>query len=437
MSLNTQLARELQLINEAFPLVDKLGLGGFVTPKEAKHIPIYNWFVYPHSYSPSLIWYLIDYFKLGAKHRILDPFAGAGTTILAAKERGISASGIDLLPISAGLIQGKIANYSFKRLKRTINRITKKLGSLPNMSGSEIHNEIEEMLKAPNSIIARAFTRQTLDSIVQIKTVIQDEATNRDDYHFALIALLNILETHSLTLKAGGWLKMLETPRSNEDIKHSFLRRLYQMYDEVKLSQPQSLEGNWDVQIGDARHFHSELGKFDAIITSPPYLNRHDYTRVLCLELLIGFLSDYGEIISLRHNLLRSHVEAKTILEAEDYVRPAVLDELLKELNDRKAESRVLYIVEGYFEDLFLTLQTCYRYLNDGGYSAFVVGNVRFSGLIIPVDQILAQIGQLAGLKFQSILVARRRNNSAQQMRDYGRDPSRESVVIWQKNPKP
>ena len=64
---------------------------------------------------------------------------------------------------------------------------------------------------------------------------------------------------------------------------------------------------------------------------------------------------------------------------------------------------------------------------------AYVVGNACYSGVPIPVDEILAHIGQQIGLKLKRIVAVRYRGNSAQQMGAYGRQPSRESVVIFQK----
>ena len=72
------------------------------------------------------------------------------------------------------------------------------------------------------------------------------------------------------------------------------------------------------------------------------------------------------------------------------------------------------------------------RCLKKGGKIGLVVSNVRFSGVIIPVDEILFEIGSNVGLKQKNIWVARKRGNSSQQMRDYKRKPSRESIIVWE-----
>jgi len=95
---------------------------------------------------------------------------------------------------------------------------------------------------------------------------------------------------------------------------------------------------------------------------------------------------------------------------------------------------QVTGMIEGYFEDMYLVLSEISRCLKTGCKVGLVVSNVRFSGVNIPVDELLAEIGVQVGLSPREILVVRYRGNSSQQMRDYTRKPSRESIVIWQRD---
>jgi hypothetical protein len=73
------------------------------------------------------------------------------------------------------------------------------------------------------------------------------------------------------------------------------------------------------------------------------------------------------------------------------------------------------------------------RVLRPGGRAAIVIGNVQYCGVAFPVDEITVGIGQQIGLTAERLVVARYRGNSAQQMGLYGRNPARESVVIFRK----
>ncbi len=409
---------------------DHLYLARYVTPSEAKRLPVYNWFVYPHSFSPTLVQLLIDRFKLRGGGRIFDPFVGAGTTLVKAKENDISAVGLDMLPISAALTNAKVLRYDLTVLAEDIACLTAALEVAEDTSLLE-DDPLFSMARAPSTIMARAFTDATLRQIVRLKGAISRYASNSDNHAFLLVGLLAILETFSLTRKSGGWLKIVGEKSDTEDIVRAYLARVERMATEVVASQVTEHHGTWTVKVGDARDSHPDLGQFDAVISSPPYLNRHDYTRVLALELLVGFLGAYDDLKNLRYNLLCSHPEAKSRLVLPGYTAPKGLTTILTELRERKADTRVVRIVEAYFQDMYATLRAIREATKKDSFVAFVLGNVRFSGVSIPVDELVAEVGEAVGLEWETTLVARRRNNSAQQMRVYGRDPSRESIIIW------
>ncbi len=88
-------------------------------------------------------------------------------------------------------------------------------------------------------------------------------------------------------------------------------------------------------------------------------------------------------------------------------------------------------MLKGYFEDLYLTLNSAAGVMRRGARMAYIVGNARYSGVNIDVDRILAAIGEQIGLNLEKIIVLRYRGNSAQQMGKYGREKSRESIVIF------
>ncbi|MCK4829274.1 modification methylase, partial [bacterium] len=95
---------------------------------------------------------------------------------------------------------------------------------------------------------------------------------------------------------------------------------------------------------------------------------------------------------------------------------------------------QVIDMLEGYFEDMYLCLSEISRCLKQKGKVGFVVSNVRFAGVNIVVDEILSEIGSQVGLTPKEIWAVRYRGNSSQQMRDYQRKPSRESIVMWEKD---
>ena len=102
-------------------------------------------------------------------------------------------------------------------------------------------------------------------------------------------------------------------------------------------------------------------------------------------------------------------------------------DRWVREMNNNK----IVSTIEGYFEDMYLSLKEMANVLKPGGQIGLVISNVRFAGVMIPVDELLGEIGEQVGLKMEGIYVLRYRGNSSQQMLRHKREPSRESLIVW------
>jgi hypothetical protein len=115
-----------------------------------------------------------------------------------------------------------------------------------------------------------------------------------------------------------------------------------------------------------------------------------------------------------------------------NYTEPVLLRDTIDAIPP-DSDPRILPLLKGYFQDIYLSLLEVSRILCENGHAAYVIGNVRHAGVMIPVDEILAEMAPQVGLEFDKAWVLRRRGNSAQQMGEYGRDPSRETVVLMNK----
>jgi hypothetical protein len=208
-----------------------------------------------------------------------------------------------------------------------------------------------------------------------------------------------------------------------------------QIIEELKMNR-HPLNGQLlEARKGDARNLGIPKGEYAGLITSPPYPNRHDYSRIFHIELLL-LGEDESDIIDFRHHSMRSHVEAlkptDVPVSVSKYVEPEKLTDAINRLPE-KCDDRVPALLRGYFEDLYTTMIIAHNALKPKARAAFVVGNVRYGGILIPVDEILLDVGKRAGFLHDKTWVIRLRGNSAQQMGSFGREPSRESVVFLRK----
>ena len=186
--------------------------------------------------------------------------------------------------------------------------------------------------------------------------------------------------------------------------------------------------------LGDSRDISIDIPKPNVVITSPPYPNRYDYTRSYALELAFSFVDSNSELIELRHNLFRSHIESKIQSNYINKIHPAVSEVLKilesKELNNNKIPDMLI----GYFYDIETTIKELSFFLAKKAEMFIVVDNVRYEGEVIPIDLIIADIASSYGFKLKDLLITRYKGNSSQQMAKYGRIPVRESLIWLEKS---
>ena len=264
-----------------------------------------------------------------------------------------------------------------------------------------------------------------------IKEAIQQLSCSQKEKDFFSLALLTILPNYSNAIATGGWLSWKPNRRAAKLIPADYEAIVSSMLadvETVKLSR----DSRWNNHIADARQLPLPDNTCDAIITSPPYPNRHDYTRVFTVELMFGLLN-WEQTRDLRYQTFESHPEARPERpDYSEYQEPRFIQRSIKQIQELSPE-KIVTMLRGYFIDLYLNLREVSRILKLGGYAAYVVGNAQYNGVPVEVDRATAAIAEQCGLACSEIRIARIRGNSAQQMKIYGRNPSRESVVILKK----
>ena len=92
-------------------------------------------------------------------------------------------------------------------------------------------------------------------------------------------------------------------------------------------------------------------------------------------------------------------------------------------------------MVENYFFEINFVIHEMARTLAPNGWVVMVNDNVQYHGEEVPVDLILSNLAEMAGLSVESIWVlSRGKGNSSQQMGLHGRNELRKCVYIWKKN---
>jgi hypothetical protein len=396
-----------------------------VTYVPNKNIPVYNWFKYKEGFSRELVIQIVKEFALKKGDIIFDPFAGCGTTLLASKELGLHGLGIDVLPTAVFITKVKLVEWGDTEL---LMQSVKKLISIP-------YHKPESKFPDDVKIINLAFSHDIQQEILFFKDEI--EKFKQPVRDFLMLGLLSILESVSSTSKDGQFLRLVK--KSIPSVRIILNSVLLEMVSDLKKMKILGLlkpsPKKMLVKEGDARDLcipKKYWGKVSAVITSPPYLNRYDYSRTYALELCLLSAKTHIDMVNIRHSLLRSHIESRECSASQ--ITLPVLDEILREIKSKPLNNnRLPVMIKGYFEDMNLVIKQLATYLKLNGRVALVVANAQFAGENVPTDLILCELAERYGLTTESIWITRYKGNSSQQMAIYGRRPVRETIVFWRK----
>jgi len=417
----------------------------------------YRWYKFKEAFSASLVEYLAGKYKINGK--VLDPFAGSGTTLFATSEKGIDADGIELLPIgqqivsTKKLLESEFTAEDFAVLKKwTIDKPWK-------ISDSRV--PLQEL-----RITKNAYPEKTKEAIEKYLFVCKNE--NARVQTALRFVLLCILESVSYTRKDGQYLRWdYRSGRQQGNIPfdkgiiHSFDEAVCGKINEVVLDlnaggkqkdlfDSKDLRGSIHLYCGSCLDVMPTLSNemYNAIITSPPYCNRYDYTRTYALELALLGTSEQ-ELANLRQQMLSCTVEnrAKDLLKINpQWAQPLaaadhqeLLQIILRYLDDQKLQGRlnnngIPRMVRGYFYEMACAIAESSRVIKPGGILFMVNDNVRYAGASISVDMILSSIAESLGFYVENILILPDdKGNSSQQMGEHGREPLRKCVYVWRK----
>jgi len=432
---------------------------------------LHGWISYREGFSPTLVEMLLQEFGVGPGDVVLDPFAGSCTTLLTARMLGVDATGIELLPNChlAWEAKSRVFDYDVSELRSIRER-------LETASPSPASEPFPHL-----NITESAFPEQIERDLMAYAAWIEKQDVSENTRLLWKFALMSILERVSYTRKDGQYLRWDTRARKLEqrnaarilrgqepiqgidkgtlpDVKETLLAALDRIISDTAKLQGQPpppshqtlIRGNLLTALPVM-----EAEQFAAVVTSPPYANRYDYTRTYALEL--AYLGVGDDIFQLRQALLSCTVENRSKLDdleayyasigqqarweqtAEIIRGHAALREINSALRIRNQRgdinnAGVLTMIDQYFTELTFVYAELFRTCRRNAHVAFVNDNVRYAGEIIPVDVLSTDLARQVGFEPVKIYVLpQRKGNSSQQMGKFGRAALRKSITIWRK----
>ncbi len=438
-----------------------------------KQAKLHSWLKYKEGFSAQLVENLLGKFDILPGQKVLDPFAGSATTLLVAKELDIDAVGIEILPVChlAWEAKSQYRAYDLNELRQVIKWVQE---THPDNSQTEFpHITITESAFPPDQEAKLMWYQE------QFGTLPISDRTKL----LLWLVMMSILEDISFTRKDGQFLRWdSRSPKAQGrdarrlaqgkppykpfdkgkilTVRDALIAALMEISHDLQVMQQNGeLAGVQELLKGTVLETLPRLEReqFDAVITSPPYCNRYDYTRTYALEL--AFLgAGEEEVKNLRQELLSCTVESHSKLprlqafyssidrqaDFETIVSVintnAALQEVFSSISARGARGDlnnqgVIRMVEGYFTELAFVIFELLRVCRPGAHVAIVNDNVRYGGEIIPVDLLMTDLASEFGFRPKTVYVLpQRKGNSSQQMGKYGREANRKSITVWVKD---
>lgn len=392
---------------------------GFLDPAFAanKTQPVHRWVPWIAGFSKEFVAGTMDRF-LPSKGRVLDPFAGVGTTLLEAVLAGHDAVGFEINPYAGFACRTKLDAFTAdpEVLRNQANRFL----------GFHARNgaRTPKSIPPPGFRTREAFyhpkvLRKVLLSLDFIREIGDPQVRDLSRLAFAatMVSYSNYSYEPSLGRKAAvGRVAAPEFP-----VEESIAARLFDMSEDIRWFREQQGKRRprrrvvLDSFFTAYRRVSRESA--DLIVTSPPYLNNYHYNRNTRPQLYwLGFCSSPNDLKVLEELNFGSYwqnARARSRIALDAEIRSPVLRAAIDEIRGRNAEKGV-YGGSGwanyaarYFNDCGRFVAGIRHCLRPGGTALVVIGNSILQGVPIATDRFLGEIAQERGMELVDIHVPR------------------------------
>lgn len=365
-------------------------------------LPVHRWFRFSAGFSADWAASVIREEQTRVKVRVFDPFAGSGTTLIAAEDCGTAAYGTEAHPFIARVAAAKLARRSDPgAFKRRSERVLE-----------EARATEAPLLEYP-PLIAKCYTAEAVQDLARLSLAVKHNAIADAASELAWLALVAILRkcSHAGTAQ---WQYVL--PRKSKqkvvppfDAYSAMCRTI-----EADMKVAASCTGPSAQLIhGDARTCKGVPDRFaNLVVTSPPYPNNYDYADATRLEMsFLQEIKGWGDLQdTVRQHLIRSctqHVPERaanleTIL-AEPILSPiadelaTVTRELAKVRLTKGGKKTYHLMVACYFLDLAHVWRALRRVCDSPSRACFVIGDSAPYGVYVPVIEWLGKLAKAEG----------------------------------------
>lgn len=340
---------------------------------------------FPARMAPTLAWEKIADLPQGST--VLDPMCGSGTTLHYALKAGHKAVGWDVDPLAIKMARVWCKRFNVGRLRKKTEHLRTTL-KLQKFSLSRFSHCLETQ-KFANYW----FAEEQRNDLNGLSVAIEDLFSPGRTRDFFQIALSRIIITKFKGASLAWDISHSRPHKKKESNSFQTIPEFFKAVEKLlKIISHSSCPHDAYVKQGDCKKIITRE-KFDAIITSPPYLNAIDYMRGHKFSLIwMGYtIPQLREIRSKSIGSEHSLTECANNLKFQNIVRAVC--------NGRALNSKVERFLLRYVSDCEAVLNKMRDMLKPGGSLIIVVGNSTQYGTKIFNEKIFRIFAAQCGLK--------------------------------------
>jgi DNA modification methylase len=414
--------------------------------------PIHRWWRFVLAFPPHLVSQYLDEFGCeGSNNVVFDPFSGTGTTLVEAKRRRCHAVGMEALDFCYLASKVKTTwDVSIGALEKTAEVLLDRIGVDFSRYG---------FFSGKATLFQTNRNAETTMPCNLALPAEQQKLLGKGYISPRPLQKLLAIQQHVLALPAGpvaDFFKLAlgstavaasnvgfgpeiyrKKEKEDEDVWAIFSGQVEMMLSDLREVQ-RSPFGRSDVYHHDSRDL-SPIGniKIDVVITSPPYPNEKNYSRITRIENLItNCVQSRTDLKRLKKGLIRSNSQNIYKGDQDDqFVKKFTsIQKIAEEIEQRRIsmgktsgfERLYAKVTKHYFGGMYRHLLALKPLMKRGGRCAYVVGDqMSYLMVHIKTGEILAELAEDIGYKVVKIDLWRERWATA------SRTPIREEVVVF------
>ena len=364
-------------------------------------LPVHRWFRYSAGFSANWVKSVLTDYPHGL---VLDPFAGSGTTLLAADECGRNSVGLEAHPFIYRVAQAKLCwDSSTDNLQCLARQIVERSEKL-------------QPEKSESSLLLRCYTPAVFTTLDTLRQSVENSREDSAAWRLCWLAFVSVLRECS-HVGTAQWQYILPGKRkqSVSSPTLAFQNQIQIFIRDMCALQTRQVQALAQVACADARNCTSvEDSSIGLVITSPPYANNYDYADATRLEMtFMREISGWSDLQDgIRKHLVRScsqHVSAERLDFRQVLAFPGLspIQEELTDACNRLSAAKETHggkkaydaMAAAYFSDMSSVWKALRRVCFPGATAAFVLGDSAPYGIHLPVDRWMGELAVAAGFK--------------------------------------